>query len=60
MPGVLGLVAVGCIIAVYRRRYGTTTDCEIAWVTVALRDLRIRDDAWARMDPAHPDAHRRL
>ena len=24
------------------------------------RDLRVRDDAWARMDPAHQDAHRRL
>ena len=27
---------------------------------MALRDLRVRDDAWARMDPAHADAHRRL
>ncbi len=40
-----GLVAVGRMIAVYRRRYGATTDYEIAWVTVALRDLRVRDDA---------------
>ena len=56
-----GLVAVvGRVIAVYRRGYGATTDYEIAWVTVALRDLRVRDDAWARMDPAHRDAHRRL
>ena len=31
--------------------YGATTDCEIAWVAVALRDLRVRDDVWARMDP---------
>ncbi len=38
-----GLVAVGRMIAVYRRRYGATTDYEIAWVTVALRDLRVRD-----------------
>jgi len=29
-------------------------------VTVALRDLRVRDNAWARVDPAHRDAHRRL
>ncbi len=29
-------------------------------MTVALRDLRVRDDAWARMDPAFRDAHRRL
>lgn len=55
-----GLAAVGRMIAGYRRRYGATTDYEIAWVTVALRDLRVRDDAWARMDPAHRDAHRRL
>lgn len=41
------------MIAVYRRRYGATTDYEIAWVTGALPDLRARDDAWARMDPAH-------
>jgi len=25
-----------------------------------LRDLRVRDDAWARMDPAHCGAHQRL
>jgi hypothetical protein len=31
---------------------------EIAWVTVALRDLRVRDDAWARVDPAQREAHR--
>ena len=55
-----GLVAVGRMIAVHRRGYGATTDYEIARVTVALRDLRVRDDAWARMDPAHRDAHRRL
>ena len=29
-------------------------------ITVALRDLRVRDDAWARMDPAHAAAHQRL
>ena len=36
------------------------TDYQVAWITVALRDLRVRDDAWARMDPAHLEAHRRL
>jgi hypothetical protein len=25
-----------------------------------LQDLRVRDDAWARMDPAHQAAHQRL
>ena len=29
-------------------------------MTVALRDLRVRDDGWARMDPAYRDARRRL
>jgi len=28
-----------------------------AWLTVALRELRVRDDAWARMDCEHRDAH---
>jgi hypothetical protein len=27
---------------------------------VTLADLRVRDDAWARMDPKHRAAHRRL
>lgn len=48
------------MIAVYRRHYGATSDYEIGWVTAALRNLRVRDDAWARMDPARRDAHRRL
>lgn len=55
-----GLVAVGRMIAACRCGYGATTDYEIAWVTVALQDLRVRDDAWARVDPAGLDAHRRL
>jgi precorrin isomerase len=55
-----GLAAVGRLITGYRRGDATATDYEVAWVTVALRDLRVRDDAWARMDPAHRDAHRRL
>jgi hypothetical protein len=55
-----GLAAVGAMIARYRGGGKYTSDDEIARVTVALRDLRVRDDAWARMDPAHADAHRRL
>jgi Domain of unknown function (DUF4192) len=55
-----GLTAVGTMIASYRAGGRFTTDYEIARVTVALRDLRVRDDAWARMDPAHADAHLRL
>ncbi len=55
-----GLNAVGTMIATYRAGGKYATDYQIAWVTVALRDLRVRDDAWARMDPAQSDAHRRL
>jgi hypothetical protein len=47
-----GLAEVGAMIARYQDGGGFTTDDEIAWITVALRDLRVRDDAWARMDPA--------
>jgi hypothetical protein len=55
-----GLAAVGAMIARYRDGGRFTSDDEIARITVALRDLRVRDDAWARMDPAHADAHQRL
>ena len=55
-----GLAAVGTMIASYRGGGRFSTDYEIARITVALRDLRIRDDAWARMDPAYADAHLRL
>jgi Domain of unknown function (DUF4192) len=60
MIAVEGLNAVGAMIATYRAGGKYTTDYQIAWITVALRDLRVRDDAWARMDPAYLDAHRRL
>ena len=60
MIAATGLNAVGAMIATYRGGGSYATDYQIAWVTVALRDLRVRDDAWARMDAAHLDAHRRL
>jgi hypothetical protein len=55
-----GLAAVSAMIAVYRGGGTFTTDYQVAWLTVALRDLRVRDDAWARMDPAHREAHLRM
>jgi hypothetical protein len=57
MIAVEGLAAVGGMITRYRDGGRFTSDDEVARVTVALRDLRIRDDAWARMDPAHAEAH---
>jgi Domain of unknown function (DUF4192) len=32
----------------------------LAWLSVLLADIRVRDDAWARMDPAHREDHCRL
>jgi hypothetical protein len=32
----------------------------VAWLSVALAHLPVRDDAWARMDPEYRDAHLRL
>jgi hypothetical protein len=55
-----GLNAVGSMIRTYRSGGQFATDYQVAWITVALRDLRVRDDAWARMDPEHADAHQRL
>src|SRR5262249_13278683 len=33
---------------------------QAAWLTVVLRDLRVRDDAWSRMLPKQREAHLRL
>lgn len=44
------------------RRGGQLTDNhdELAWLGVALTDMRVRDDAWARMDPEFNADHQRL
>ncbi|MGN6791539.1 MAG: DUF4192 domain-containing protein [Streptosporangiaceae bacterium] len=43
------------------RRGGRLTDYEeMAWLGVTLSDLRVRDDAWARMDPGLHESHERL
>ncbi len=55
-----GLAAVGAMILRYRNDGRFTSDYEIARISVALRDLRVRDDAWARMDPEYADAYLRL
>jgi len=54
-----GLVLVRDAISRYRAGESIGAECA-AWLTVALRELRVRDDAWARMDPGHADAHLRL
>ena len=55
-----GLSAVREAIGTYRRGGKLASDDQAAWLSVALADLRVRDDAWARMDPDHREAHRRL
>jgi Domain of unknown function (DUF4192) len=44
----------------YRRGGALTDGYEIAWLGLTLADLRVRDDAWARMDPQFHVAHQRL
>jgi hypothetical protein len=48
--------------AIRRYRTGGSIDSveHLAWLAVLVADLRVRDDAWARMDPAHRDGHCRL
>ena len=59
LTAALGQLAVDD--AVRRCRDGEPVGtAQAAWLTVALREQRVRDDAWARMDPDHRAAHRRL
>ena len=55
-----GLSAVADALGTYRRGGRFATDDQVAWLSLALTNLRVRDDAWARMDPDHRDAHTRL
>ncbi len=55
-----GLDAVAEMIATYRDGGRYASDYRLAWLTVALTDVRVRDDAWARMDAKHGEAHLRL
>jgi hypothetical protein len=55
-----GLDAVAEAIRCYRRGDQLAAGSAVAWLTVALRDVRVRDDAWARMDPRYCADHVRL
>jgi Domain of unknown function (DUF4192) len=47
--------------AIRRYRAGEQVPVEqAAWLTVALAQVRVRDDAWARMEVEHQGAHLRL
>ncbi len=55
-----GRRAVRGAIARYRDGGAITDDDLLAWLVISLAHLPVRDDAWARMDPAHRAAHLRL
>jgi hypothetical protein len=55
-----GLSAVEAAVGIYRDGGSITQSSQFAWLGLALSSLRVRDDAWARMDPEYRDAHLRL
>jgi hypothetical protein len=55
-----GLAAVQAAISTYREGGSIEHYGQFAWLALVLTSLRVRDDAWARMDPDHRDAHLRL
>jgi len=55
-----GLAAVRAAVQAYRDGRTISSPARHAWLALVLTSLRIRDDAWARMDPARHGAHRRL
>jgi hypothetical protein len=57
----VGVDAVREAIDLYRADGEFSSNyADLAWISVVLRDLRVRDDAWARMDPEFTGAHLRL
>lgn len=57
---VAGRQAVADALAVYQAGGQLTDDDQLAWLSVVLTHLPVRDDAWSRMDPEHREAHLRL
>ncbi|HET9897014.1 MAG TPA: DUF4192 domain-containing protein [Streptosporangiaceae bacterium] len=55
-----GRRSVRKVVTAYRRGTEVTDLDEIAWLGFTLTDMRVRDDAWARMDPQFNEAHQRL
>ena len=56
----VGRAAVQRAIRLYRAGGSITNPHQIAWLAVLLTDLRVRDDAWARMHPSRTEGHLRL
>lgn len=60
MIAAAGIQSVTQAMSTYRDGKRVTNADQIAWLCVVLRDLRVRDDAWARMDPEHRAHHLRM
>jgi hypothetical protein len=56
----VGRAAVQRAIRLYRAGGSITNPHQLAWLAVLLTDLRVRDDAWARMAPSRTEGHLRL
>jgi hypothetical protein len=56
----IGRKEVQRAIRLYRSGGSIRSIGQLAWLAVLLGDIRVRDDAWARMDPLHRDDHCRL
>jgi Domain of unknown function (DUF4192) len=55
-----GFTAVSRLISRYRSGRRSASLYHSAWLALLLRQRRVRDDAWARMDPRCAAAHLRL
>jgi Domain of unknown function (DUF4192) len=56
----IGRTAVKQAIRLYRTGGSITSPHRLAWLAVLLTDLRVRDDAWARMNASRTQAHLQL
>jgi hypothetical protein len=55
-----GRKAIRQAVTACRRGQVPASYDELAWLGLVLQDMRVRDDAWARMDPQYSDAHQSL
>ena len=55
-----GIRAVREALMRYRQGAGSVSRDEAGLLLVCLRDMRVRDDAWSRMEDDHRQAHLRL
>lgn len=56
----VGLPVTAALLASYQAGGQHDSHLQVATLTVTLASLPVRDDAWARSDPEHQDAHLRL